>query len=605
MHPRKLTAAVVGSVLLLTGLVSAHSYAATNDNAWAVPNDVSPGTESVLFQDSGGGEQYSYLAVESALNDRTKDPTCADAINSPCATNIYQWSALLPQCQSATDNNCIAGFGAIKPDGSKTEGQFQNYFPLKAQNAYTGYDMLPSGASGSLYTIPGVTHSGGDKFYVSVHMEGNSGNSGMTGSTPSAMLNSFSAQIVPVDIEKVNVVGQSCGLPQCPNAGFAKVRNFDGSYSWGQQAPGWDGIHNCVATSTSDSMCAQKFGFPADTRFYLEVRTNIPPYGWLHGRLSNPNIKIDYKLPPPGLSFGSTVDTLYFEGAPVVTPVVYKTYKWSELPDNLKILYNSATGDWLAGGSGNGYSRIPTPNGNSDPLQRNYTTAPSPDGKTSIDQLKAWLPYIQDRATASPTTWSIRSLARDQLGDQLPCYGDKTKLAGVVTTNSTVYSPGPPSYNATLGSLDYQVGAPHYTSSGDVFKGNYDLLMASAVARCIYGFSDAPIKATVSVISADGAPQVATTVVNEVNGYLHMRASNFEFSTPTIKVKLSQEAPAPTTSPSPSTSQSAPTNGATTEPKAATTSKPTAKMTITCVKGKTIKSVTAVKPTCPIGYKRK
>jgi hypothetical protein len=30
-----------------------------------------------------------------------------------------------------------------------------------------------------------------------------------------------------------------------------------------------------------------------------------------------------------------------------------------------------------------------------------------------------------------------------------------------------------------------------------------------------------------------------------------------------------------------------------------------AKSTIVCTKGKTIKSVTAVKPTCPVGFKKK
>ena len=596
----KLTAALLGSVLLLTGVGGMNATAATNENGWAVPNDVSPGTESVLFQDSGSGEQYSYLALQSGMNDRSQDPTCANAINSPCATQLYNWSALLPQCYSATDNNCISGFGAIKSDGTKIAGEFAQYFPLKAQNAYTGFDMLPSGASGSLYTIPGVTHAGGEKFYLSVHMEGNSGNGFTAGQTPSPMLNSFSAQIVPVNIEKVDVVGQSCGLQVCPNAGFAKIRAQDGTYFWGQQQPGWDGLHNCAATSTSDSMCAQKYGFPVDTRFYFEVRTNIAPYGWLHGRLNDPKVTIDYKLAPPGLSRGSDVDTMYFEGTPVQTPVIYKSYKWTEMPTPLRALYNSSTGDWLNGGAGGGYSRIPSVGNGSDPLLRNYTTAPPPDFRSSIDQLKAWLPYSEDKATASPTVWSVRSLARDQLGDSLPCYGDKTKLAGVVTTNSTVYSPGPPAFNKDLGSLDYQVAAPHYTSSGDVFKGNYDLLMASSVARCIYGFSTAPIKATVSVISSDGTPQVASTVVNEKDGWLHMRAANFEFSSPTIKVKLTQDAPAPAPSATPVVIAT-PTPAAT----VSTVAKAPVKTTITCIKGKTTKKVTAVKPTCPAGYKKK
>jgi hypothetical protein len=71
-----------------------------------------------------------------------------------------------------------------------------------------------------------------------------------------------------------------------------------------------------------------------------------------------------------------------------------------------------------------------------------------------------------------------------------------------------------------------------------------------------------------------------------------MTAGGFTFSTPSIKVKLSQEAatPAPTATPSPSASAKPAT------PK---------KISITCVKGKTSKKVTAVNPKCPTGYKKK
>jgi hypothetical protein len=71
-----------------------------------------------------------------------------------------------------------------------------------------------------------------------------------------------------------------------------------------------------------------------------------------------------------------------------------------------------------------------------------------------------------------------------------------------------------------------------------------------------------------------------------------MTAGGFTFSTPSIKVKFSQEAttPAPSATPSPSASAKPVT------PK---------KTTITCVKGKTTKKVTAIKPTCPTGYKKK
>jgi hypothetical protein len=115
--------------------------------------------------------------------------------------------------------------------------------------------------------------------------------------------------------------------------------------------------------------------------------------------------------------------------------------------------------------------------------------------------------------------------------------------------------------------------------------------MRSDVARCVYGFSKAPINATISITSADGTPQVATTVIGERKGWLYLQAKNFEFSAPIITAKLTQEVvvePTPT-------------------PTATPTKKPVVakKTTITCVKGKTVKKVTAAKPTCPTGFKKK
>jgi hypothetical protein len=87
----------------------------------------------------------------------------------------------------------------------------------------------------------------------------------------------------------------------------------------------------------------------------------------------------------------------------------------------------------------------------------------------------------------------------------------------------------------------------------------------------------------------------------ESNGWLKMSAKGFSYSSPTIKVKLTQDAPAPTPSPSASVT---PTPAATATP--APAASPVAKKsTITCIKGKMTKTVTAVKPTCPTGYKKK
>jgi hypothetical protein len=136
--------------------------------------------------------------------------------------------------------------------------------------------------------------------------------------------------------------------------------------------------------------------------------------------------------------------------------------------------------------------------------------------------------------------------------------------------------------------------APHFTSKGEVFKGTYDLKIKADIARCIYGFSKAPIQASVSILSEDGTTQTATYTVNENDGWLSLSANGFTYSSPTIQVKLFQAQPAVS-----------PTPTVTPEPELTTQAAPVIKKTtITCVKGKATKKITAAKPSCPKGYKK-
>ena len=73
------------------------------------------------------------------------------------------------------------------------------------------------------------------------------------------------------------------------------------------------------------------------------------------------------------------------------------------------------------------------------------------------------------------------------------------------------------------------------------FLGSYDLALRSDIARCLYGFTSAPISATIEVVSQFGEKQVAVTTVNEKNGWLYLSAKGFTFSSPTVSVKLTQE----------------------------------------------------------------
>ena len=133
----------------------------------------------------------------------------------------------------------------------------------------------------------------------------------------------------------------------------------------------------------------------------------------------------------------------------------------------------------------------------------------------------------------------------------------------------------------------------HFKADGTLFKGSYDLAIRSDFARCLYGFSSAPIRASVSVLSSDGSTQnVATELVTEKNGWMTLSAKNFTFSAPTIKVKLIQDKPL--VSGTDQSKQSAPI------------AKSVAKLkVIVCVKGKMIKKVSGSNPKCPTGYNAK
>ena len=146
----------------------------------------------------------------------------------------------------------------------------------------------------------------------------------------------------------------------------------------------------------------------------------------------------------------------------------------------------------------------------------------------------------------------------------------------------------------TTETLDYKVAAPHLLSNGSVFQGTYNLEIDETLARCIYGFSDAPISATVSVVGIDGENKVATTLVSSSGGFLRLSASGFTFSTPIIKVKLTQKGSSTAASTKP------------TSPAPTPSKKPAPIVkSITCGKGKLTKKVTGSAPKCPAGYTQK
>ena len=603
MRLKLLVVTLIGSLLLLapTAVSAEQSWVGDAGKAWPPPNDAERGLHVQQFLDSSPGTSPSFLIDNELRNQIFVDPTCSSLNDARCTSNQLQYSAQLPVCAVSTDLNCIEEFGSVSPAGEKTKAVFNRNFPTRAQNAFVGDAnlKLPSGSTGALFNFPEGKHAGGDLYYVSVLSSGSAYKSGI------ATLDNFSIRITPVALQRDPAI-------RSPNGGNSEpgwLENKTGSEggrvgSWRLVGGlGLTGEHFCAAVSAAENMCAERYAFPSGIKFYVKVRTQLAPSGWMHGRIYNPDISL--------LNIDGNY-TLEVAAFPVAVPVVYKAYRYQAMPQPLKDQYDVPTGDFkpevatwdsrtiadrIAGGCGRTACT-------SDPLTRNKMLLPSPSDPFGMEQLKLWIPFVEDKATALLGTWSMRTLEPNESKGADRCFSNGSQgITGIVTTNATQYLAGPPQFSATEQSLEYKVAAPHLTPQGEIFYGSYNLLMRSDVARCVYGFTNAPIKGSISIISDKGEQKVATESVNEVKGWVSLSANGFTYSAPTIRAYLSQEKVEPVKVQE-TTPVAAPAPNQEVQ-KVAKSNVAGKKKSITCTNGKLTKKIVGANPKCPTGFKKK
>lgn len=321
------------------------------------------------------------------------------------------------------------------------------------------------------------------------------------------------------------------------------------------QEGGGGGCVDAAYTSEKEAGWAASYSESFPIRLKVQLPAKLG--GWFQGRVEDPAISVS--------SLNSKTNQVTFVGSPTDVPItskqlaiddpgteeIIKTTQPKTMRFNGKdvspLEYFKALQERVGGGT------------------TNFT------GFSKIASFEAWSSKLGNKARGQASIWSFSQFKTTQ-----QCMGNLTQLQGLVTSNSMVYQERTPAFKD--GYLTYKVAGLHLDSDGKVFRGSYNFTMRSSVARCLYGFSNAPISGTVSVTSASGEKQVATTSVTEKDGWISLTATGFTFSTPTVSVKLAQE----------------------TTPKNA--------KTITCVSKKNpklTKGVTAVAPKCPTGYKKK
>lgn len=599
MRLKMLLVTLIGSLLLLapTAVSADQSWVGDLGKAWPVPNDAERGMHVQWFMDSFPGESTSSLVDNVLEKDRYQNPTCTSAEDARCKSNSLQYSAVLPTCKTISELYCVEEFGIISKDGNKNKASYTRNFPTKVQNYFSGSPKLnlPEASTGSLFSLPEAKHGGGDLYYVSVFAEG------MLNRNTGASLDRFSLRIFPVNLQSDSAINGE------DEAGWSMEKNGGSGHPigmWRRAGYGFSGNSFCVAGSAAEKLCAQRYAFPADLKFYVKTRLQNAPSGWLHGRIYNPDISLT------GTSGNYSLEVSAF---PVAVPIVYKMYRYPDMPQALKDKYDVTTGDYkpfAATYSKETINSIITVGGcgrsacTDNPLTRNKIVQPAPSDPYGMDQLPIWLPYVDDKASALLGAWSMRTLDSNETAGAERCFTDDSQgITGIVTTNATQYLAGPPQFNSTELSLEYKVAAPHLTPKGEIFYGSYDLLMRSDVARCVYGFSKAPIKGSISITSDKGEEKVATELIKESNGWVSLSANGFTYSAPTIRVKLSQDKPEPVkveeTTPVAAPASNQEVN------QAAKSSIASKKKAITCAKGKVTKKISGTNPKCPAGFKNK
>jgi len=543
--------ALITSVFLSFGLLS-------NVNA-AVRADLTRPEQGINISE---GDIFGHQPPALFGFDNSPDPYktfCSTLKDKACieGTSMNLWSHLSP-CSADAVTNCIENFYAVDESGKKVFGEFVRYTNPDSKWSFdedVGVNFPKTKGMGGVWKLAGLTGATSDLFYVSAYA-----NMSVEKAKGSALTSQrFGVGEFEVGISPIKEIN---GNYSASVASDSSNKSLDGSLSGGVGASYALDVaeqDNCVMLESSK--CLQRQDFAPTYRYGVTIKLGSKLSGWFHGRIYRPDLSIT--------SSGSG-QLIQIDALPVLVPSVRKKVPTDQITPELRayLLQDRQFGE------GSGY------------------LMPGNSGKDALDQAGLWLPLIKDTATKSLQYWSFRMLNTwGESADLQRCSNSSTDISGIVTTNALTYSAGPPAFNKKDESLDYKVLSPHYTAKGDLAVGTYDLLLNSAVARCIYGFSKAPISGSISIVNESGQSNVATTIINEKNGWLFMSANGFTYSSPTVKVKLQQE-PEPTPSPTAIAPSPTPTKA------------PVVKKSITCTKGKTKKVVTGSNPKCPTGVKK-
>lgn len=483
------------ATLFAVALVLTSGISAQATDAWRVkdPNFFNPkfgafnvdynnGRDIILIEEEG---ERTYDAVFFQPKDLTQPQTLcedpgADLACGSSSSGYVSGTVVLPFCGEVVEN-CVAGLEV----GTSSSMEAATFVGTGYGSTFNGDPTkgLPRG-SGPSYFDAKHAHSNGNRYVVAALLNFSAEQRGI-------QANEFSVRVFPV-------VERSSSLP-FPKAEVCETA--DGK-----------GLNRCIQHYEEciyqlEGICAAAQEFAPETRVKVSLKLSNEVSGWFRGRLQDPEISVE------------PIDPMYSKvevaGAPVSVPRLVSTY--------------------VVGQDGPNIVGAPNENGHTGPFT--IFRAASARGIEIVNGLRN---VVKDTATAVNTVWMINSITANQAaGNASGCFADRSRLLGIVTTNAMAYTGTVPDYSN--GYLSYRVAGMHYMPDGKTeVLGTYDLVMRSDVARCVYGFSKAPVSATIQVVGTSGEEKVSTTIVNERDGWLKLAAYGFTFSEKEVRVTLTQ-----------------------------------------------------------------
>jgi len=301
-----------------------------------------------------------------------------------------------------------------------------------------------------------------------------------------------------------------------------------------------------------------EYEFPENLEIKVRVKLGTVAkdlWGWFDGRVINPEIILDFE---------SSDGILEVSGSPAKIPIgLTPSKKVGELSKEF-----SARFDCPAGILPSYCPRVPA----------GYTHGISTDGNSEISNFDSYEKEFGLVSTVGyKTAWWVKTTAWPDVINLSDCPVLQSGFMGIVTTNATMYSTAAPTWDPSDKSFSFQVASPHSGLNGELNKGFYSLIIPKQIAECVWGQEIAKAKVVVSIISTDGVTNAGVSNYSIRDNLISFNISGFTYSSPKIKVGLAAQP----------------------------TAQPIKKTSITCIKGKESKKVTALKPTCPKGYKKK